>query len=407
MNASKELGPKNSKIVEDSAWYIFLIFLRLGLTSFGGPVAHIAYFHNEFVQRRKWFSDQSYSQIVGLCQFMPGPASSQVGLAIGLSRAGYRGAFAAWFGFTMPSAIAMTLVAIAYTHFADNDINGLIHGLKIVAVAIIAQAIWGMFRSLCPDLKRGLIMISSLLIVSLLAKGFGQITAILISGVLGVCFLSADVSSAKPQALTSNISKKTGLTFIALFFVLLFGLPLLSSIVTLQSIDHASSFYRAGSLVFGGGHVVLPLLEAEVVASGQLSNDTFLMGYGAAQAVPGPLFTFASFIGASLYDDNMAWFGSALCLIAIFIPAFLLVAGALPFWQSINNNPNMQTALAGANAGVVGLLLAVMYDPIWVSTIHNVSDFGLSLAALIALTYLKLPSWAVVIICGLFGAVFF
>ena len=400
MNTNKTEKSEHATHSNSSILNLFLIFLRLGLTSFGGPVAHIGYFHNEFVIRRKWFTDQAYSEIVALCQFLPGPASSQVGLAIGLSKAGYRGAFAAWFGFTMPSAIVMTLVALGYTHFSSNT-SGIIQGLKIVAVAIIAQALWGMFKSLCPDLNRRLIMIGAAIIVSILSSSLGQIIAILLAAAIGIALLETADSHDEQQTFSIPVSKKTGGIFLGLFFFLLVSLPILNSLLASQSLDHIASFYQAGALVFGGGHVVLPLLQAEVVSTGLVNNDAFLAGYGAAQAVPGPLFTFASFLGASLYDGNLAWYGSMLCLIAIFVPAFLLIAGALPFWQDIRTNPYAKSALAGANAGVVGLLLAVLYDPVWTSTVHGMKDIILIVGAFIALTKFKQPSWLVVLVLSL------
>ena len=403
MNKAKPTNSEQDTHSNSSAFSLFLIFLRLGLTSFGGPVAHIGYFHNEFVSRRKWFTEQTYSEIVALCQFLPGPASSQVGLSIGLSRAGYWGAFAAWLGFTMPSAIIMTLVALGYTQLSESNITGIIQGLKIVAVAVVAQALWGMFKSLCPDIKRTLIMIVATLIVSFLTSASGQLIAIVICGILGICFIKDNKTEANAQAVMINISKKTGIVFLSLFFFLLISLPILNSALTSQSIENVSSFYQTGSLVFGGGHVVLPLLQAEVVSTGQVTNDAFLAGYGAAQAVPGPLFTFASFIGASLYEGNLAWYGSILCLFAIFLPAFLLIAGALPFWQGIRSNTYAKTALAGANAGVVGLLLAVLYDPVLISTVYDIKSAALCISALIALMFFKLPPWLVVLSYSLIG----
>jgi len=386
-----------------SAIKIFIIFLRLGLTSFGGPIAHIGYFRDEFVARKKWLSDQAYSEIVALCQFLPGPASSQVGLAIGLSQAGYRGALAAWLGFTLPSAIIMTLAALGYQAFSNDSLNGLIHSLKIVAVAIIIQAIWGMSQSLCPDNRRRLIMLLATLMVIFIPGAFGQVGAIIICALLGLAFIKLDLNKSDSTILNIQKSKKIGIAFISLFFLLLLGLPLTSYLIPSQSINNFESFYRAGSLVFGGGHVVLPLLQNEVVHTGLVSNETFLAGYGAAQAVPGPLFTFASFLGGSMYSGNLAWYGSLLCLIAIFLPAFLLIAGALPFWQLVRNNKKAQRALAGANAGVVGLLVAVLYNPVWTSSVHSLSDIGLVIIAFTALTYAKLPSWVVVLMFSMIG----
>lgn len=402
---SKQDTKQNSPSMH-STFSVFLIFLRLGLTSFGGPIAHIGYFRDEFVARKKWLSDQAYSEIVALCQFLPGPASSQVGLAIGLSQAGYRGAFAAWLGFTLPSAIIMTLAALGCQAFSENNITGLIHGLKIVAVAIIAQAIWGMAQSLCPDNRRRLICALAIVIVLFIPNIIGQLIAITVCGLLGLSTIHADGIEKDQSPLTIMNNKKTGITFLLLFFVLLLGLPLVSYWIPSQSITNFESFYRAGSLVFGGGHVVLPLLQSEVVNTGLVNNETFLAGYGAAQAVPGPLFTFASFLGGSMYSGNLVWYGSLICLIAIFLPAFLLIAGVLPFWQLIRSNVKARSALAGANAGVVGLLIAVLYNPVWTSTVHNLNDLGLVVAAFCLLTFAKLPSWVIVFVFSIVGGFF-
>lgn len=381
---------------------IFLIFLRLGLTSFGGPIAHIAYFRDEFVTRRNWFSEKAYSEIVALCQFLPGPASSQVGLAIGMSAAGYRGALAAWLGFTLPSAVAITLFAFGLNAFSYESIEGVIHGLKVVAVAIIIQAIWGMARSLCPDLARIILMIIATLLVNFIAHPLSQIVAIALCATAGLAMIKLDHTTSNEELIVKS-NKTLGIVFLSLFFILLLGLPILNFVFPSQTMQLIASFYKAGSLVFGGGHVVLPLLQSETVALGHLSNETFLAGYGAAQAVPGPLFTFASFLGASMYGGELAWYGSLIALLAIFLPAFLLVAGVLPFWQSIRNHHSAQKALAGANAGVVGLLIAVLYNPVWNSTISGLGDIFLLSSALICLFLFKLPSWLVVVIFSIIG----
>jgi len=395
---STEITPQRSRSVVQ----VFLIFLRLGLTSFGGPVAHIAYFRDEFVAQRKWFSEKTYTEIVALCQFLPGPASSQVGLAIGLSSAGYRGALAAWLGFTLPSAIAITLFAFGINAFSYDSIAGAVYGLKIVAVAIIAQAIWGMARTLCPDLARISLMVIATLLVNFISGSTGQVAAIIACGLLGLALVKLDNSPSKVELVIKS-SKRVGCIFLSLFFILLITLPAITYLYPSQTSEVISSFYQAGSLVFGGGHVVLPLLQEEVVTPGHLSNETFLAGYGAAQAVPGPLFTFASFLGASMYDGTLGWYGSIICLLAIFLPAFLLIAGILPFWQSIRNNSYAQKALAGANAGVVGLLIAALYNPVWTSTIHNFTDILLVIFALTTLIFFKWPSWLVVLIFSLLG----
>jgi len=384
---------------------VFLTFLRLGLTSFGGPIAHLGYFREEFVVRRKWLSESSYSEIVALCQFLPGPASSQVGLIVGLSRAGTSGAFAAWLGFTLPSAIAITLFAIGGSQLEGVAYEGFIHGLKIVAVAIIAHAIWGMTRSLCPDVPRAMIMVVSTVLMILFTSAFAQVAVIIIAAILGIGLTQSNsAQSATPLPIAFSV--RSGLICLCLFSMLLVGLPLVAYFFPSQIAQSLSSFYRAGSLVFGGGHVVLPLLQAEVVTPGLVSNETFLAGYGAAQAVPGPLFTFASFLGASIYDGALGWYGSLVCLIAIFVPSFLLVFGVLPFWGKVRTNSYAQRAIAGANAGVVGLLIAVLWDPVWTSTVKSISDIVLVLGAFAALMIWKLPSWLVVLGCALSASLF-
>ncbi|MCB1873478.1 MAG: chromate efflux transporter [Gammaproteobacteria bacterium] len=385
-----------------TAWSVFLIFLRLGLTSFGGPIAHLGYFREEFVTRRRWLSERSYADLVALCQFLPGPASSQVGIALGLSRSGYAGALAAWTGFTLPSAIALILFALGIANYGDAIAPGALHGLKVVAVAVVAQAVWGMARSLCTDALRVTIMAVATCVVLLVPTAWGQVGVIVVAGVVGlVLFNPAQVSTHDPLPIT--VKRRTGVVWLALFFILLIGLPLLAQLQPGQTLAMVDSFYRSGSLVFGGGHVVLPLLQAEVVPSNWVSNEAFLAGYGAAQAVPGPLFTFASFLGASMSSEPSGWVGGIICLLAIFLPSFLLVVGALPFWEQLRCHLRTQAALSGVNAAVVGLLLAALYQPVWTSAIHQPQDFGLALVALVALMFWKLPPWLVVIGSGAAG----
>jgi chromate transporter len=387
---------------------VFLIFLRLGLTSFGGPVAHLAYFREEFVTRRAWLSDRSYADLVALCQFLPGPASSQVGMALGLSRAGYGGAFAAWAGFTLPSAVVLIAFALALSHWgvaADNAgaMAGALHGLKLVAVAVVAQAIWGMARSLCVGALRATIMTLSACLVLLAPSAWSQVAAIAIAALIGLTWIKP-LAPTPSDSLPVRISRRTGACWLTLFFVLLIGLPLLVKLAPGQPGAMIDAFYRAGALVFGGGHVVLPLLQAELVPPGWVSNEAFLAGYGAAQAVPGPLFTFAAFLGASMSMQPSGWLGGLICLLAIFAPAFLLVAGALPFWASLRQSTRMQAMLGGVNAAVVGLLVAAWYDPIWTSAIHGPRDLAVSLLASLALMSWKLPPWLVVAGCALIGS---
>lgn len=386
----------------NSAWSVFLIFLRLGLTSFGGPIAHLGYFHHEFVSRRQWLTERSYADLVALCQFLPGPASSQVGIALGLSRAGYRGALAAWAGFTLPSAMLMILFALGLSRYGAVLSPGALHGLKIVAVAVVAQAVWGMARNLCTDVPRITLMVIAACVALLAPSAWGQVSVIVVAGWVGL-MLFKPAQRVEHDALSLPISRRAGVMWLALFLLLLVALPLLAERVTDQSLAMVDAFYRSGSLVFGGGHVVLPLLQAEVVPSGWVNNETFLAGYGAAQAVPGPLFTFAAFLGASMSVPPSDWAGAMICLLAIFAPAFLLVVGALPFWEHLRRSVRAKAALAGVNAAVVGLLLAALYQPVWTSAILKPQDFGLALVALMALMVWKLPAWLVVIGTGVAG----
>ena len=387
---------------DHSPWAVFLIFLRLGLTSFGGPIAHLGYFRDEFVTRRRWLSERSYADLVALCQFLPGPASSQVGIGLGLSRSGYAGALAAWAGFTLPSAIALVLFALGISNYGDAISSGALHGLKVVAVAVVAQAVWGMARNLCTDAIRITIMAVVTCVVLLVPSAWAQVCVIAAAGAAGLMLFKPKADTGH-EALPITVSRGAGAIWLTLFFALLLGLPVLAKLVPGGTMALVDAFFRAGSLVFGGGHVVLPLLQAEVVPSGWVSNEAFLAGYGATQAVPGPLFTFAAFLGASMNTSPSGWAGGMVCLLAIFVPAFLLVFGALPFWEQLRRNVRTQAALAGVNAAVVGLLLAALYQPVWTSAIHQPRDFGLALAALVALMAWRLPPWLVVVGCGVAG----
>ena len=382
---------------------VFAAFLRLGLTSFGGPVAHLGYFRAEFVTRRRWLEDRSYADLVALCQFLPGPASSQVGLAIGLLRAGYAGAFAAWTGFTLPSAIALVVFAYGVSAIGDVSGAGWLHGLKVVAVAVVAQAVLGMMQSLVPDRERATVAVLAALIVLAAPGSWGQIGAIVLGALAGITLLRAPAPSDH-AALPLKVSRATGLTNLGIFFVLLIGLPLLASVTSSQTVKLLDAFFRAGSLVFGGGHVVLPLLQASVVPPGWVTNDAFLAGYGAAQAVPGPLFTFAAYLGAVMGPQPNGWIGASICLVAVFAPSFFLVIGALPFWEELRHRPAAQAALRGVNAAVVGLLLAALYNPVWTAGIANARDFGLACAAFLLLFMWKAPPWLVVILSAVAGA---
>ncbi len=397
---------ENNEGIHDNPWRVFLIFLRLGLTSFGGPVAHLGYFRDEFVTRRRWLSERSYADLVALCQFLPGPASSQTGMALGLSRAGFSGALAAWAGFTLPSAILLTLFALGISIWGAALPVGILHGLKVVAVAVVAQAVWGMGRNFCTDaLRIGVAAVAACVVVVDASTG-SQTGVILVTmaaaALIGLIALKHEAISAD-DALPVAISPRLGIVLLALFFALLIGLPLLLEIWPGRTLAVINAFYRAGSLVFGGGHVVLPLLQAAVVPNGWVTNEIFLAGYGAAQAVPGPLFTFSAFLGASMNTPPSGWIGAAICLLAIFAPSFLLVAGALPFWEQLRRNARAQAALAGVNAAVVGVLAAALYQPVWTSAIHKPGDIALALIALLALMLWKLPPWLVVTGCGLAG----
>lgn len=385
-----------------TAWEVFLAFLKLGLTSFGGPVAHLGYFRAEFVGRRRWLDDRSYSDLVALCQFLPGPASSQVGMALGLGRAGLRGALAAWFGFTLPSALALILFAYGVAGYRGLAESGWVHGLKVVAVAVVAQAVWGMARSLCPDrLRAGLAIFAALLVLAL-PSAAGQVGAIVICGVVGRLLIGVSRQGAV-QHRDDGISRRAGAFALVLFALLLAGLPLWAAASGSPTVALLDGFYRAGALVFGGGHVVLPLLQSAVVPPGVVSNADFLAGYGAAQAVPGPLFTFAAYLGAVAQGPIHGWIGGLVLLLVVFLPAFLLVIGALPFWERLRQRADIQSAMAGINAGVVGLLGAALYDPIWISAIHSKADFGLALAAFGLLLYARVSPVVVVLFAAAAG----
>jgi chromate transporter len=386
-----------------SAWEVLLVFLRLGLTSFGGPIAHLGYFREEFVARRKWLDEKTYADLVALSQFLPGPASSKVGMAIGLLRAGYSGALAAWAGFTLPSALALVLFAYSVSAFGDALGSGWLHGLKVVAVAVVAQAVLGMMRSLAPDRERATLAVVAAVIVLAFPTAWGQIGAIVLGGLAGFGLLKT-APPADHVAFPPVVSRIAAVAALVLFFAILIGLPLLVAAFPHQSLKLFEAFYRAGSLVFGGGHVVLPLLQASVVPPGWVSNDAFLAGYGAAQAVPGPLFTFSAYLGAVMGPQPNGWAGATLCLIAMFLPSVLLTIGPLPFWDDLRRRPWAQSTLRGVNAAVVGLLLAALYDPVWTAGITKGSDFALAIAAFLLLFMWQTPPWLVVVLSALAGA---
>jgi chromate transporter len=390
----------------DARWRwleVFRVSLRLGLTSFGGPVAHLGYYHEEYVVRRRWLDEQSFADLVGLCQFLPGPASSQTGMAIGLLRAGFIGALAAWTGFTLPSALLMLGFAYGVDAFGGALGSGWLHGLKVAAVAVVAQAVLGMMRSLAPDRQRATLAVIAAAIVLAMPNAWGQIGAIVLGGLAGALFLKSE-ASVDHAHLPLSVSRWTGAALLVVFFVLLAGLPLLAANMSSQGIKLFDAFYRAGSLVFGGGHVVLPLLLASVVPPGWVSYVAFLAGYGAAQAVPGPLFTFSAYLGAVMGPQPNGWLGALICLIAIFLPSVLLVVGTLPFWDQLRQLPMAQSVLRGVNAAVVGLLLAALYNPVWTAGIMGPYDFALAVAAFLLLFIWKTPPWLVVVLSAIGGA---
>ena len=390
---------------------IFAVFLRLGLTSFGGPIAHLGYYRTEFVERRRWLSEAAYADLVALCQLLPGPASSQVGFAVGLSRGGLAGGLAAWLGFTLPSAVAMVLFARGAAAMTGPLSAGMFHGLQVVAVAVVAQAVWSMARTLCPDRTRATIAVFATLIVIAAPTAIGQIVAILMGAAAGAWLCREAPAVAATERLSVPVPRALAVAALGLFALLLIGLPIAAAVLPVPAVAVADAFYRAGALVFGGGHVVLPLLHASVVEPGWVSEAAFLSGYGAAQAVPGPLFTFAAYLGATMYAPSghapSGWPGAALCLAAIFLPGLLLVLGVLPFWVSLGRAALMPAGLRGVNAAVVGVLLGALYDPVWTKGIGGPADFALALVAFALLVIWKAPSWGVVLVSAAGGAAVF
>ncbi|MBM4761686.1 chromate transporter [Bacillus sp. B15-48] len=370
---------------------IFIVSTRLGFTSFGGPIAHLGYFHNEYIRRRKWMDEKSYADLVALCQFLPGPASSQVGIGIGVMRAGVLGGIVSFLGFTFPSVLALIIFALIVQGF-DVSNAGWIHGLKIVAVAVVAHAILGMAKNLTPDLSRKAIALLALVVTLLWQTSYTQVGMILLAALVGF-LLYRKQQDESDGSVHFPVTRRFATICLVLFFGLLILLPILREFTASNWIALFDSFYRSGSLVFGGGHVVLPLLEREFVPTGWLSEEAFLAGYGAAQAVPGPLFTFAAYLGAVMNG----WTGGILATIAIFLPAFLLILGTLPFWDSLRRNPKVKGALMGVNAAVVGILISAFYQPIWTSSILAPIDFAFAAILFSMLVYWKLPPWIIVV----------
>lgn len=394
--SSVRLRPQN-------VWEVFRVFLQLGVTSFGGPVAHLGYFHEEFVERRRWLNDREYADLVALCQFLPGPASSQVGMAIGLQRAGLWGLFAAWTAFTLPSAIVLVGFAFGVASFGDLSDAGWISGLKAAAVAVVAHAVFGMARTLTPDAKRATIALLSLIAVLLIPHVAVQVVAIVAAGLIGLVWLRTEAPDASEPMKHFSVPRPVAIGSLAIFGALLIALLLVVAATGNSVAQLFDSFYRAGALVFGGGHVVLPLLEAEVVGTGMVSADAFLAGYGAAQAVPGPLFTFAAYLGAMNELGPTGLVGAAIALIAVFLPAALLVIGVLPFWERVRHFSHARRALMGVNAGVVGILAAALYSPVFTLGITSPLTLAIAAAAFVALRMWKAPAWAVVIAAAVLG----
>jgi len=376
---------------------VFRIFLRLGFTCFGGPIAHLGYFREEFVQRRRWLDEKTYADLLALCQFLPGPASSQMGFALGISRRGLAGGLAAWLGFTMPSAVALFLFALFSGSFSGPVAEGIIHGLKIVAVAVVAQAVWGMARSLAPDKPRAGIALAAMILVTLAAGAPGQLGAIAL-GAIGGARLCRSAVSGSDARLPIPLGRAAGLIALAAFFLLLLGLPLAASLVPGWGLGLFDAFYRSGALVFGGGHVVLPLLQAQLVAPGWVGSADFLAGYGAAQAVPGPMFAIGAYLGAVAAPAHQAVLGALLGLIGIFLLGMLILVATLPFWDQLRRWPAAQAMMAGVNAAVVGLLGAALYGLVWVSAVRGPHDFLLAAGCFLLLMVWRLPAWLVVVI---------
>jgi chromate transporter len=382
---------------------VFAVFLKLGLTSFGGPIAHLGYYRDELVVRRKWLDETDYADLVALCQFLPGPASSQVGFSLGIFRGnGLLGGLAAWFAFTLPSALILFAFAMGAAAFTGPVAEGFLHGLKLVAVAVVAQAIWGMARTLTPDRARAGIALAAIAIVVFFAGSFGQIAAIALGACAGLWLCRGDVAPVSGH-LNFPVSQRAGIMALALFAALLLILPVFVPATGFQALTLFDAFYRSGALVFGGGHVVLPLLQAQVVTPGWVSNEAFLAGYGVAQAVPGPLFSFAAYLGAVMGLPPNGAAGAALALVALQLPGMLLVYGMLPFWDAMRTRPAAQAAMRGTNAAVVGILGAALYNPVWTSAVLTPRDFALAMAGFLLLTVWKLPSWTVVVLLAGIG----
>jgi len=403
LRASTEADGSKGSGVRGSPGEVFRVFLKLGVTSFGGPIAHLGYFRDELVVRRRWLDETAYADLVALCQFLPGPASSQVGFSLGILRGnGLLGGLAAWFAFTMPSALILFAFAMSAAAFTGPVAEGFLHGLKLVAVAVVAQAIWGMARTLTSDRARAGIALAAIAIVVLLAGSFGQIVAIALGACAGLWLCQGEASPVSGH-LNFPVTRSAGVVALILFAALLLIPPFVVIAAGSQGLALFDAFYRSGALVFGGGHVVLPLLQAQVVAPGWVTNESFLAGYGLAQAVPGPLFTFAAYLGAVMAPLPNGLAGAAIALIALLLPGMLLVYGVLPFWDALRTRPAAQAAMRGTNAAVVGILGAALYNPVWTSAVLTQHDFALALGGFLLLTVWKLPPWIVVALLAAAG----
>ena len=389
-------------------WQVFVQFFVLGLTSFGGPVAHLAYFHERFVHRERWITAEAYADLVGLCQLLPGPSSSQVGMGLGLIRAGWLGGLAAWAGFTLPSAVLMVSAASLLSAYPSWLDGGWVHGLMVAAVAVVAQAVLGLQRKLAPDRQRASVMVASAVLVLLVPRVWAQLLALLFGGVVGLCAMTPPgLETSATQRFVVPLRRSVSLGLLACAVLLVMALPWLSAEARPLLVQQLSGFLRTGSLVFGGGHVVLPLLEQALVPNGWIDLQQFLAGYGAAQAVPGPMFSFAAFLGFDLQPGLQGIPGSVLALIALFFPSFMLIGGLLPFWSDLGRSVLMRRALLGINASVVGILLAALFQPVWQTAIRGAAEFSLALVAFVLLVCWRQPAWRVVLLCAAVGGVTF
>jgi chromate transporter len=399
-----EAKPIQKSARSGTPWEVLLAFGKLGVSCFGGPIAHIGYFRDEFVARRRWINELVFADLVALCQFLPGPASSQVGFSIGLMRGGYLGGLAAWTAFTLPSAILLVIFAYGANSLQGPIGAGLLHGLKLVAVAIVAQAVWGMARTLCPDRERASITVVVAVIILFSSSSIAQIGTIALGGIAGMWLCRAGPPPPGSEAqMSMSVPRSVGLLALAAFFVLLGALPLLNTMIPSQGLALFDAFYRSGALVFGGGHVVLPLLREATVTPGWVSDDAFLAGYGAAQAVPGPLFTFSAYLGAVMKSPPNGIAGAVISLIAIFLPGILVLMGTSPFWETFRRRSDAQAIMRGINAAVVGLLGAALYNPVWTSAVKTPGDFGLALVGFVLLTAWQASPLVVVAISALGG----